>query len=102
MDARANPDRLYHAPMKLGEPIAATGAIGKIVGLAEGSRWKVGDLVSIRSSSWSEYLVVPESALTAVDQTIGPASAYLGFLGGLTAQTAYWGLTDVRKIALPA
>lgn len=53
MDARTNPDRLYHAPMKLGEPIAATGGIGKIVGLAEGSRWKVGFLVSIRSSSWS-------------------------------------------------
>ena len=89
----ADPERLYVAPVKEGEPMAARG-ICEVVE-SKSSKYKVGDTVIV-SIRWSEYgIFSPKECQPAPEIPGGYGKThYLGALG-LPGLTAYFGLTEV-------
>ena len=89
----ADPERLYVAPVKEGEPMAARG-ICEVVE-SKSSKYKVGDTVIV-SIRWSEYGIFSTKECQPAPEIPGGygKTHYLGALG-LPGLTAYFGLTEV-------
>ncbi|MER7346998.1 NADP-dependent oxidoreductase [Streptomyces aurantiacus] len=86
----------YIPPFQLGAPLEGS-AVGEVV--ASGSAdVPVGATVS-HFAGWREYAVLDAAAVTVVDTSLAPASAYLGPLGttGLTAYAALTRTAPVKK-----
>lgn len=94
MRGRMNDVQSYVPPFALAAPLDG-GAIGEVVESADPSL-SVGDTV-LHMSGWREHAVLPAGAVTRVDGSRAPVSAYLGVLG-MPGLTAYVGLTRVAEV----
>lgn len=84
----------YIPPFELGAPLEGS-AVGEVV--ASGSAdVPVGATVT-HFAGWREYAVLDAAAVTVVDTSLAPASAYLGPLG-TTGLTAYAALTRTAPV----
>lgn len=92
-----NDTRSYIAPVQIGETMRA-GGIGTVVKVHETeSKFKIGDVVQ-GFFGWTNYALMDESRLTAINPPPGATALdYLGTLGS-TALTAYFGLLDVGQL----
>lgn len=83
-------------------PAVQLGAVmrGLTLGVVEESgsdRFKVGDIVTTAAGGWSNYAVVPDSAVSRVHRAPGlPLTANMSVMG-MTGMTAWFGVTDVLK-----
>ncbi|KAK3068953.1 quinone oxidoreductase [Teratosphaeriaceae sp. CCFEE 6253] len=93
ISTEANPERLYVPPVKEGEPMRARGLAEVIE--SKSSKWQKSDWL-FANSGWSEYAVIPASQAQPAPELEGGLSRtlYLGAFG-MTALTAYFGLTEV-------
>lgn len=92
MRGRLSAGKSYTAPFEVGKPM--TGAmVGRVV---DGGRTSLqsGEWV-FGSWPWSEYAVLPESALRRLDPSLPPTTAL--HVLGLTGLTAYVGLTKFGR-----
>jgi NADPH-dependent curcumin reductase CurA len=88
-------DRLYVAPVSIGEPMRA-GGIAEIVD-SKDEKFKKGALVSTQCG-WVQYHVKPATAVQPIRERAGISpTQYLGALGG-TGLTAYVGLVHVAEL----
>lgn len=93
MRGRMNDAKSYVPPYQLNEVIAG-GLVGEIVD-SKSELFKAGDKV-IGMLGWQLYNTVDAKAVTKIDDSIAPVSAYLSVLG-LTGLTAYFGLLDIGQ-----
>lgn len=93
MRGRMNDAKSYVPPYQLNEVIAG-GLVGEIVE-SKSELFKAGDKV-IGMLGWQLYNTVDAKAVTKIDDSIAPVSAYLSVLG-LTGLTAYFGLLDIGQ-----
>ncbi|WP_224995306.1 NADP-dependent oxidoreductase [Cesiribacter sp. SM1] len=93
MRGRMNDAKSYVPPYQVGEPIYG-GVVAEVVA-SKGEQFKKGDKV-LGNLPWATQAVVPAKWLTKIDDTIAPASYYLGILG-MPGLTAYFGLMDIGK-----
>lgn len=94
IDAAADPERLYVAPVVKGEPMRAFG-VSEIIE-SKSDNLKVGQLV-LATTGWSEYAVLDAKEVRPVqpDEKAGiKPTHFIGALG-ITGLTAYYGLVDV-------
>jgi len=94
MRGRMDAGPSYMPAFELDAPLDG-GAIGRVVASGDG-RFSPGQLVS-HALGWRDYALVPARHVRAVDETLAPASAYLGVLGA-PGWTAYVGLFDVGAL----
>jgi NADPH-dependent curcumin reductase CurA len=88
-----NEGRSYLPPVQIGAVMRAYGA-GRVVA-SRHADFKAGDYV-VGVLGVQEYAVVDAKALTKVDPSAIPLSAYVSVLG-MTGMTAYFGLLEVGK-----
>lgn len=93
MRGRMSDAKSYIPPYQLNEVIAG-GLVGEIVE-SQSDLFKVGDKI-IGMLGWQLYNTVDAAAVTKIDDSIAPVSAYLSVLG-LTGLTAYFGLLDIGQ-----
>ncbi|HEY6879046.1 MAG TPA: NADP-dependent oxidoreductase [Polyangiales bacterium] len=93
MRGRMNDRKSYIAPFALGEPIISAG-IGRVIAVAEGSKFAVGELVG-GLFPWQAQALVDEKALRKANPNL-PLTAQLGVLG-MPGLTAFVGLMDIGK-----
>ncbi|CAK7895282.1 hypothetical protein CAAN1_10S01420 [[Candida] anglica] len=88
--------RTYAPAIKAGEVVRSLG-LGEVV-YSKSEKYVVGDKVSAMIT-WADYTVVPEAQVfSKIDESKGlPLTMYLSALG-MTALTAYFGLTEVGKV----
>ena len=93
MRGRMSDAKSYAAPLEIGDVIIG-GTVGEVVE-SHDPNLKVGDLVQ-NYGGWQEYSLTTAKEAFAVDESVAPASAYLGILG-MTGFTAYSGLLAIGK-----
>lgn len=93
MRGRMSDAKSYAAPLEIGDVIIG-GTVGEVVE-SHDPKLKVGDLVQ-NYGGWQEYSLTTAKEAFAVDESVAPASAYLGILG-MTGFTAYSGLLAIGK-----
>ncbi|AHM60357.1 alcohol dehydrogenase zinc-binding domain-containing protein [Flammeovirgaceae bacterium 311] len=93
MRGRMNDAKSYVPPYQVGAPIEG-GVVAEVVA-SKAAQYKAGDKV-LGNLPWATQAVVPAKRLTKIDDTIAPASYYLGILG-MPGLTAYFGLMDIGK-----
>ncbi len=88
MRGRISAKQGYAAGVKPGD-LMVGGAVAEIV-QSNHPQWQVGEIVETIQFGWQEYAVLNPSKLTRVDTNIGPAHAWLSYLGmpGITAWCA--------------
>ncbi|KAE9980677.1 hypothetical protein BLS_008484 [Venturia inaequalis] len=85
-------DRLYAPPVEIGQTMSAYGVVKVLT--SKSPTYKEGDL-AVGGCGWSEFNVLPAEQLQKVQEIPGISpTQYLGALG-MTAITAYAGLTNV-------
>ncbi|KOX23050.1 NADP-dependent oxidoreductase [Saccharothrix sp. NRRL B-16348] len=94
MRGRMDDVESYIPPFRLGAALDG-GAVGEVVA-SKSDAVPVGATVA-HFLGWREHAVVDASAVTVVDTTIAPASAYLGVLG-TPGLTAYVSLTEIAPV----
>jgi hypothetical protein len=90
---RMSDAKSYVASFELGKPISS-GIIAEVIE-SNHAGFSKGDYVS-GMLEWKEYQISDGAALTKIDVSKVPQSAYLGVLG-MTGLTAYLGLTEIGK-----
>lgn len=93
MRGRMNEGKSYVAPFKVGEPLSG-GVIAEVIE-SKSSDFKKGDKVQA-NLPWKKEMMAKAEDLQKIDDSIAPASYYLGILG-MTGLTAYFGLLDIGK-----
>jgi len=91
MRGRMSDAKSYVPPFKVGEPIKG-GVVAEVLESRD-PRFKVGDKVQALLP-WKENMVAKADHLQKIDDSIAPASYYLGILG-MPGLTAYFGLLDI-------
>ena len=93
MRGRMNDAKSYISSFETDKPIEG-GVVAKVIE-SKSSDFKPGDLVFGRLP-WRLQTVVAAKGLQSINETIAPASYYLGILG-MPGLTAYFGLMDIGK-----
>lgn len=93
MRGRMNDSKSYIPPYQLGAPIEG-GVIAEVVS-SRSEKFKPGDKV-LGNLKWATESVVSAKAVKLIDETLAPATYYLGILG-MPGLTAYFGLIDIGK-----
>jgi hypothetical protein len=93
MRGRMNDAKSYVAPFQVAQPIE--GSVIATVSESKSDNFKPGDMV-LGMLPWRKELVAVEKSIHKIDETIAPASYYLGVLG-MTGLTAYFGLIHICK-----
>ncbi len=93
MRGRMNEGKSYVPPFKVGEPISGS-VIAEVVE-SKSDDFKKGDTIKA-NLPWKEEMVAKSEDLQKIDESLAPASYYLGILG-MTGLTAYFGLLDIGK-----
>lgn len=90
-----NDKRSYIPPVQIGEKMRGVG-IG-IVKASKSSKFPVGTFVSA-TCGWTEYAIIPEKQLQALDLPQGAVLTDALGVVGMTGLTAYFGILDVGKV----
>lgn len=93
MRGRMNAGESYVPPFEIDKPLEG-GVIAKVV-TSKSEKFKTGDVVSARLP-WQVQAIAPAKVLQRVDETLAPASYYLGILG-MPGLTAYFGFLKIGK-----
>ncbi len=93
MRSRMNDAKSYIPPFQLNEAVEG-GVIARVTE-SKSARFKAGDVV-FGMLPWRQQIVANSKALRTIDNTLAPASYYLGVLG-MPGLTAYFGLMDIGK-----
>ena len=93
MRGRMNEGKSYVPPFQVGEPIKG-GVVAEVLESRDPG-FEVGDKVQARLP-WMKKMVAKTAHLQKIDDSIAPASYYLGILG-MPGLTAYFGLLDIGK-----
>lgn len=91
---RMGPADSYAKPLALGEVVYGQ-AVGTVV-QSYNAAFRPGDTAVSMRGGWQEYSVAEGAGLNKVDETIAPASIWLGALG-TSGMTAYVGLLDIGR-----
>lgn len=94
MRGRMDAGPSYMPPFELDAPLDG-GAIGRVERSGD-PRFAPGQLVS-HALGWRDWALVPARHVRAVDDTVAPASAWLGVLGA-PGWTAYVGLLEIGAL----
>ncbi len=94
MRGRMNDRKSYVPPFELGKAMDG-GAVGRVV-VSNDAKMPVGTSV-LSFYGWREAFVAPAERLQVVDESLAPASAFLGILG-VTGLTAWVGLHRIADI----
>ena len=88
MRGRISAKQGYTQGVKIGD-VMCGGAVAQVIE-SKHPQWKSGDLIETIQFGWQEYALLDGDKLTRVDTTIGPAHAWLSYLGmpGITAWIA--------------
>jgi len=93
MRGRMRDAKSYATPQALGETMGG-GTVGEVVE-SRSDAFKTGDLVR-GMLGWAEYGLAPAAALSKVDATYVPLSAYLGCVG-MPGMTAWYGFHKILQ-----
>ena len=93
MRGRMNDAKSYVPPFQIDQPIQG-GVVAKVAESKSGN-YKPGDVV-VGMLPWRKDFIAIEKEVTKIDNSLAPASYYLGILG-MTGLTAYFGLMDIGK-----
>lgn len=93
MRGRMNAGESYVPAFEIDKPVEG-GVIAKVI-TSKSANFIAGDVVSAMLP-WQVQAIAPAKALKKIDETLAPASYYLGILG-MPGLTAYFGFLEIGK-----